>query len=155
MTRLRVIVVLGAWAVLVAALQFSNTSPAVLLLGGVVAAFAAIVFIGRDLFWSARTVVWTRRAPIDRFARRNDPRVSHLRRQFAGEQQRGSSAMNATLLEIVDDRLAGRHGIDRAQDPGAADRLLTPALRTLVARPNRPISGVRELRRIVTDIEAL
>ncbi len=155
MTRLRVIVVLGAWAVLVAALQFSNTRPAVLLLGGVVAAFAAIVFIGRDLFWSARTVAWTRHAPIDRVSRRNDPRVSQLRGQFAGELQRGSNAMNATLLEIVDDRLAGRHGIDRAEDPAAADRLLTPALRTLVARPDRPISGVRELRRIVTDIEAL
>lgn len=155
MTRFRMLVVLGVWFVIVAALQLSNVSPTVLLLGGVVAAFAAIVFIGRDLFWAARTVVWTRHTPIDRFSRRNDPRVSQLRRQFTGEQWRGTSAMNDTLLDLVDDRLAVHHGIDRAQDPARADSLLTPALRNLVTRPERSIANARELRRIVTDIEAL
>ena len=155
MTRSRIVVVLGAWALLVAALQFSNAQPAVLLLGGIVAACATIVFISRDLFWSTRTVVWTRHAPIDRFSRRNDPRVSQLRRQFTGEQWRGTTAMNDVLLDLVDERLAVHHGIDRAQDPAGADSLLTPALRNLVARPERAIAGARELRRIVTDIEAL
>jgi hypothetical protein len=154
-TRVRMLVVVGVWLVVVAALRLSNVSPTLVLLGGVVVAFSAVVFIGRDLFWAARTVVWTRHTPVDRFSRRNDPRVSQLRRQFTGDHWRGTSAMNDTLLDLVDDRLAVHHGIDRAHDPGEADSMLTPALRKLVTQPERAIASARELRRIVNDIEAL
>lgn len=155
MNRTRVIVVVGTWFVVVLALQLSGAEPAPLLIGGIVAALATIVFVVRDLFGSARTVVWTRRTPVGRFTRRNDPRVSSLRRQFTGANWQGSSEINETLLDLLDDRLVAHHAIDRAIDPSAAVAALTPSLRQLVAAPDRPIAGVRELRRIVTDIEAL
>ena len=50
--------------------------------------------------------------------------------------------------------LVHRH-IDRAADPAAAMEALTPTLRRLVAGPRRRGASVRELDRIVTDIEAL
>ena len=155
MTRTRLIIVVAVWAAVVGALQVSGARPAPLLVVGIVAAMAAVVFAARDLFGSARTVVWTGRTPERRFTRRNDPRVSSLRRQFTGANWQGSSEINETLVDLVDDRLAAHRGIDRAVDPIAAHAALSPALRRLIAAPDRPVSGVRELRRIVTDIEAL
>jgi hypothetical protein len=153
--RTRAIVVVAVWALAVLALQVSGARPAPLIIGGIVAALAGLVFATRDLFRSARTVTWSRRSPGVRFTRRNDPRVSSLRRQFTGTNWQGSSELNDTLIDLVDDRLAAHHGIDRAIDPVASDIMLAPSLRHLVAEPDRPLSGVRELRRIVTDIEAL
>ena len=57
--------------------------------------------------------------------------------------------------QLVDDRLLAHHHIDRVAQPQAADELLTPTLRRLLAGPRRQTATPRELQRIHTDIEAL
>ena len=66
----------------------------------------------------------------------------------------GSAELGGTLVDLVDDRLLAHRHIDRATDPAAAMEVLTPTLRHLVAA-QRPAVGLRQLGRIITDIESL
>jgi hypothetical protein len=70
-------------------------------------------------------------------------------------ERAGSTELRTQLVSLVDDRLMAHHGIDRSSDPVRADAVLTPALRRLMSEPRSSGLGLRELRRIVTDIEAL
>ena len=155
MTRLRVLVILGAWVLLVLALWASDARPAVFVLGGVIAAGCAAVFVMLDLVDAIVEVEWTRRARRQTTTRRSDPRVSSMRRKAQGAWWSGSTEIGDTLLELVDDRLLAHHHIDRAADPEAAMAALGPALRTLVSGPRRRSASPRELHTILTEIEAL
>jgi hypothetical protein len=141
--------------VLVVALWASNSSPAEAVLGGIVAAIAATVFVMLDLAGDISRVDWTRRARTPPLAAASDDRVEAFRRRARAAWLTGSTEINDMLVELVDDRLLARHRVDRHADPTAADELLTPTLRRLLAGPRRQVAAVRELREIVTDIEAL
>lgn len=154
MTRWRIVGAVALWAVLVLALQASNAHPAALVLMGVVAAFVATLFVFVDLCTDIRSVEWTRRSSVDDRPA-GDRRVESVRRQSRNAWWAGAGGINATLVELVDDRLLAHHHIDRATDPAAADRMLTPALRKLVAQQRGQTAGVRALRQILHDIEAL
>ena len=154
MTRRRVLVAAVLWALLVVALQASDSHPAALAIGGIVAAFVATVFVFVDLCRGIRPVEWTRRSyataePV------TDHRVESLRRQSRNAWWSGATGVNATLVELVDDRLLAHHHIERATDPVAAEQVLSPALRRLVAPQGGKTAGVRTLRQIIHDIEAL
>ncbi|MGB8859995.1 MAG: hypothetical protein WCC60_12100 [Ilumatobacteraceae bacterium] len=155
MTRRRVLVTMGSWATLVVSLWVSHSRPAVLVLGGLVAALAATVFVLIDLSSGISRMEWTRRSSAPGSSGVRDRRVESLHRQARGAWWTGSTQIDDTLVELVDDRLLAHHRIDRGADPGAAGEMLTPTLRRLVAGPRRQTAAVRELRQILTDIEAL
>lgn len=155
MTRQRVLVTAFVWGVLVVALWSSNASPVEAVLGGIVAAIAATVFVVFDLAADIGRVEWIRRSRTPPSSGASDRRVESFRRDARGAWLTGSTEINEMLVELVDDRLLARHRIDRRADPTAADELLTPTLRRLLAGPRRQVAAVRELQQIVTDIEAL
>lgn len=155
MTWRRVLIVVGVWLLLVIALWVSDSQPALVALGGVVAALAALVFAGLDMGATLKRVEWSatdepRPAPAS-----DDPRVGLLRHRVQAAWLTGSTQISDTLVELVDDRLLAHHHVDRATDPVAADRLLTPTLRRLLSGPRRQTATPRELQRILSDIEAL
>jgi hypothetical protein len=154
-TRRRVLLALGVWAVLTTSLWASQSRPAVLVLGGIVAVVTASILVMLDLTHAVVRVEWTRRSRRPRSSRGDDPRVSSLRHQVHGAWWTGSTAISDTLVDLLDDRLLAHHRIDRASDPAAAMEALTPTLRRLVSGPRRQTAAVRELRQILTDIEAL
>lgn len=154
MSRWRVVAAVALWAVLVVALQASDARPAALVLGGVVAALVATVFVVVDLDSGIRPVEW-RRQSYAAPRQHRDRRVESVRRLSHNAWWSGAGGINTTLLELIDDRLLAHHQIDRAADPAAAERVLTPALRHLVAHPRGQTAGVRTLRRLLRDIEAL
>jgi hypothetical protein len=127
----------------------------VLVIGGIVAVVAAIILVMVDLGSTVSRIRWTRRSDQGGSARGTDVRVSSLRHQVYGAWLSGSTAISDTLVEILDDRLIANHHITRANDPAAADRMLSPSLRRLIAGPRRQTATTRELRQILTDIEAL
>ncbi len=155
MTRQRVIITVGAWVVVVASLWASSSQPAVLAIGGIVVAGTAIVFIAGDIARTTTPVEWSRNAQPSPTPAAEDARVNRLRHQVQAAWLTGSTRVNDTLVDLVDDRLLAHHHIDRATDPELADRFLSPTLRRLVSGPRRQTATPRELQRILTDIEAL
>ena len=155
MTRWRAVVTVCVWLVLSVSLAASNARPQVLVLGGVVAVVATVILVMLDLARSVSRIGWTRRQQVYRSARGSDPRVSSLRTQLYDARWFGSGELRGTLIDLVDDRLLAHRNIDRATDPAAAMEALTPTLRHFVTGPRRPAVAVRQLGRIVTDIESL
>lgn len=154
MTRRRVLVTLGVWVALVVSLWLSNASPAVLVLCGMVAALCATAFVLIDFVADISRVEWITRRPV-RIEDSVDRRVEAVRHQVRSAWWNGMDQINDTLIALVDERLLTHHSIDRSTDAAAADRALSPTLRRLVAGPRRHTAPVRELRQIVTEIEAL
>lgn len=156
MTRWRAVVTVCVWLVLCVSLAATNARPAVLALGGIVAVVAAVILVMFDLAKVVIRVEWIPPRHLPRSSSRgSDPRVGSLRNQLHDARWFGSTELRATLVDLVDDRLLAHHHIDRATDSAAAMEALTPALRQLVAGSRTPAVGVRQLDRIVADIESL
>lgn len=142
------------WLVFSVSLAASNARPAVLVLAGIVAVVSAAIVVMVDLSHAVIRVGWTRPRQVRRPSRGSDPRVSSLRTELHDARWFGSAELRGTLVDLVDDRLLAHRHIDRATDPAAAMEVLTPTLRHLVAA-QRPAVAVRQLGRIITDIESL
>ena len=142
------------WLVLSVSLVASNARPAVLVLAGIVAVVSAVILVMVDLSNAVIQVGWTRPRQVRRSIGGSDSRVSSLRTQLYDARWFGSAELRGTLVDLVDDRLLAHRHIDRATDPAAAMEVLTPTLRHLVAA-QRPAVAVRQLGRIITDIESL
>lgn len=155
MTRRRLVVVLASWLVLVVVLAISDARPSVWVLGGLVAAIAAAVYVLVDLADTVEGVEWTRRGRRQTPVRTTDSRINAVRSKALGSWWAGAADIGVTLVDLVDDRLRAHHRVDREADPAAAAALLTPALRELVAAPRRSSFSPRELQDLLTDIEAL
>lgn len=155
MTRRRVLVTLCVWLVLSISLEATGGRPAVLVLGGIVAVVATVILVMLDLAHTVIQVEWTRQRHERRSTGGSDLLVSSLHHQLYGARWSGSTELRDTLVELIDDRLLVHRQIDRATDAAEAMEALTPTLRRLVASPRRPATEVRELNRILTDIEAL
>jgi hypothetical protein len=155
MTRLRVVVVIVLWIVLSVGLWASEASPAVLLLGAVVAAVVATIVVTIDLVTATCDLKWISRPTATPSVGADDPLVRSLRRQIHGASWGGSTMLRDTLIDAIDERLLVHHQIDRSTDPGAATMALTPRLRRFVERQRRREVAPGELRKILTDIEAL
>ena len=156
MTPGRAVVIVCVWLGLIASLAAINARPAVLVLGSIVAIVAAVILVMSDLAKMVVRVEWIppRRMPRSS-SRGSDPRISSLRNQLYDARWFRSTGLRATLVDLVDDRLLAHHHIDRATDPAAAMQALTPALRQLVEGSRWPAVGVRQLGRIVAEIESL
>lgn len=153
MTRPRVWWLLCTLLVLSASLWATAARPAVLPLGAVVFAAGAALFATIDVAKGIRRIEWMPGAR--RTVPAADPRAVALRRQLDASRWSGSTDLRHQLVDLTDDRLFAHHGLDRAADPSAAAAVLTPSLRRLVDGRGRDALTLRDLRRIVTDIEAL
>lgn len=146
---------LGVWVVLVVSLWISDSSPNVLVLGGIVALVAATVCALIDLTRAVLWVDWVRGSPWVAGAVDEDPRVNSLRHQMRASRWWGSTDVADTLVELIDDRLQVRHGLRRDTNPNEVAALLSPRLRRLVADPRRRTATLSEVQRILTEIEGL
>lgn len=155
MTLRRIVVTMCVWIVVLLSLWLSDSRPATLILGGIVAVAAAVVLVMADLAGTVSWVRWATRSDQPGSTRGTDRRVRFLRHQVYRARLSGSMQISETLVELVDDRLVAHHHINRVTDPVNADQLLTPSLRRLVSGTRRQTATVRELRQILTDIEAL
>jgi hypothetical protein len=154
MTRWRALATVCVWLVVSVSLAATNARPAILVLAGIVAVISAVILVLVDLSNAIIQVEWTRPRQVRRSTRGSDPRVSSLRTQLYDARWFGSAELSGTLVDLVDDRLLAHRHIDRATDPAAAMEALTPTLRHLVSA-QRPAVAVRQLDRIITDIESL
>jgi hypothetical protein len=155
MTRRRALGTAAVWLVLSILLAIGGTRPAVVVIAGIVAAVAALMFVMVDLSHAVTSHDWHRRARGPRFEPGSDRWGLKVRQQLNRAERFGSTELSDVLVRVVDDRLLAHHSIDRAHDEAAAHRALTPGLRRLVDETPYRITGLRDLDRLVTDIEAL
>ena len=155
MSRVRLAIALAVWLAAVLALWASDSRPAVAVIGGIVVAGAAACFAALDLGRGLVQAEWHAEVPHRPAPAADDPRVDVLRHRVQAAWFTGSTQVSDTLVDLVDDRLRAHHHIDREADPRAADELLSPTLRRLLAGPRRQTATPGELQRILTDIEAL
>ncbi len=155
MTRGRVIGTVVVWLALSGVLWAAGARPAVVAIGGVVAAIAAVLLLTIELADAVVAQPWPRRHDVGRPAVGSNRWVVSLRHQLDRDRRYGSSELHETLVELLDDRLRTHRQLDRATDPVAAIGALPPALQRLVTDPPRPLTVASELREIVSEIEAL
>lgn len=156
MTRGRAVVIVCVWLVLTTSLAATSARPAVLVLAAIVAVVAAAMLVTSDLVKLVIRVEWVPPRRLARASSRgSDARITSLRSQLHDARWFRSTELRETLVDLVDDRLLAHHRIDRATDPAAGMQALTPDLRLLVDGSGRSAVGARQLRRIITDIEAL
>jgi hypothetical protein len=155
MTVRRTLAIVAAWALLVGALWVSHSRPAVFVLGGIIAAIGATLFLALDLADVVDELEWSPRARLQGSVRRVDARVSWTRHKVQSARWSGSTEITDTLIELIDDRLLAHHHVDRAADASAAAAVLSPTLRTFIDRRSRTAMTTRELQRVLTEIEAL
>lgn len=155
MTRRRMLVTLCVWLTVVVSLWASDAEPAIAVIGGMVAVVAAFTFVMVDLGGAVKWIRWTKRSDQGASTPGIDPRVSSLRHHVYGAWLSGSTRIRDTLVDLLDERLLAHHQIVRTVDQSTADELLTPSLRRLIAGPRRQTATARELRQILTDIEAI
>lgn len=131
--RWRTAVVGGGWLAAVTALALLEMRPAVVALAAIVTAIASVLWLVLDVSDLAAPLDWRGHADVGGTARGSDARVRVLRRQiFDGNTLDGSSAVQRTLVTLIDDALLAHHGIDRAASPDAAAAVLGPDLVALV-----------------------
>ena len=155
MTRRRIVVVVSLWLLLSLSLLGTDADPAVPVLAGIVAVFAAAVFVVADVALPAGSVDWAHGSRTRERAVETDQRVTKLRRDARAAVSTDSHAIEATLITLVDEALLERRGIDRSRDPEAAARVLSEPLRELTAGSRRRLGSPHDLQRLLTDIEAI
>jgi hypothetical protein len=155
MNRSRWFVIAFLWLLITVPLGLTGAEPEVIALAGVMLAVASLIVSSMDLASELSPVPWTRRSRRPQGSAGSSWRSVALRRQMSSGDGAGTTELRSQLVSLVDDRLAARHRIDRTTAPERAAAVLTPALRQLVAEPRSAGMGLRELRRIVADIEAL
>jgi hypothetical protein len=147
-----------AWAVVYAISAAANTDPQPLLLATSLAVLVAVVLLALDLSDRTHVASWDTWSGADRRSRGSDTRVSVLERALVDVATSSDVArVHPLLVELVDERLATRHGVDRAAEPDRAAELLGAELASFVAEPPAPIrfGDTVLLDRILTRIEAL
>lgn len=155
MTPLRIAVTTTCWLLLWGTLALADAQPDPLLLAALVVIIAVGIIVLRDLVETVEHVEWVSPYEVGPGRRGRDARVDTLRRQLDGTPWLSRQSIGDVLVEIIDDRLLAHHDVDRYEDPAAANALLTPRLRRVVADPGRAAPILRDVDRIVDDIEAL
>lgn len=155
MTPLRIAITTACWLLLWGTLALADAQPDPFLLAALVVVVAVGIIVLRDLVESVEHVEWVSPYEVGPGRRGRDARVDTLRRQLDGTPWLSRQSIGDVLVELIDDRLLAHHDVDRYEDPAAANALLTPRLRRVVADPGRAAPILRDVDRIVDDIEAL
>lgn len=155
MTRWRIIITAVVWLLLWGALALTGSQPHPLLLAAIVAVLAVVAVVVRDMVEMVLPVEWVSPYEVGPSQRGRDSRVDTLRRQLDGAPWMSRQSIGDVLVDLIDDRLLAHHGIDRYERPDAAAALLSRRLRRVVAEPSRAAPILRDIDRIIDDIEAL
>ncbi len=130
---LRIAGTAAAWAAAVTALALLEMRPAVVALAAIVVAGAVVLWVLLDLGDVAEPVEWRATSDLGAATRHADTRLLLLYRRVADQRALDQGhALHRGLVELVDDALRSRHGVDRAVDPGAAAAVLGPQLAAFV-----------------------
>ena len=162
--RRRVLLLLGAWLVVVLVGWWLDTDPALTVLLGYLAAVFAVGWLLADLDLVAQPGRWRGSYSPAARARGADPRLARLHRMVFDtidrearqhRQHRPPVALQQLLAELADERLESGHGI-RLDDP-AATELLGDGLVDYLARPPDRLGELSRstLSDHLTRIEAL
>ncbi|MGZ4599061.1 MAG: hypothetical protein ACXVYY_09600 [Oryzihumus sp.] len=155
----RIGVTAALWAVLCVVAAIIGSRPRPLLLGAGLLAVAAVTWLVSDLAAQAEMVSWDAGYQPYQRVRGDDVRVRRLLHllQDTSHPETFTRDVHPLLVELVDDRLDTRYGVDRHEHPQAARQLLGEDLLAFVTTPPpaRASADPRYLSTILTRIESL
>lgn len=161
MTRLwgmRLLRISLLWLGLVVTLGVGGLRPNVIVLTAVIGVAALTAWLTHDLADIASPVDWRPSGERTTTTSGTDNRTRTLQRQFGDQERFGADArLHAHLVDIIDERLASAHGIDRAGDPRRAAAVLGPELSTFItsAALDAGLADPVRLEQIITRIESI
>jgi hypothetical protein len=135
----------------------AEDGPATLLLAAIAAAIGATLCLMLDVSDVAMPAVWHAGRGAAALQRGSDFRIGLLQRQLGHAPDRHDSLLvHAILVELIHDRLAREHEIER-DDPSRVATLLGPELAAFVLTPPsaKQFADVTYMSGILTRIEAL
>jgi hypothetical protein len=155
---IRITALIFSFALAIALMVLAGMDPRPLPLALVTVAGALTYWMSADIAARVQPARWVVHRTDD-VARGGDSRLEHLRWRLAA---RPKSAVEVDtfaplLIDLIDDHVAAVHGIDRARDPAAFDRVVGPELAAFVARPptDSQARSTQFVEGIVTRIESL
>lgn len=146
------------WVVICLVASLVGSRPRPLVLAAAVLGVAALAWMTSDLVAETEMVSWHAGYEPYRRVRGDDVRVRRLLHvlQDTDHPDRFVRELHPLLVELVDDRLDTRYGVDRHEHPHAAQQLLGEPLLAFLGTPPPPgSSDPRYLSMILTRIEAL
>lgn len=157
--RVRLVVTITVWVSLDVLMVIAGMGPRHLVLGLTVAALATVCWVAYDLAADVRAPNWRTMLARPTIITGYDSRVSRIKLHLYDESGSGraSGRLHDTLVELADDRVQSRHGIDRRTQPEAARAVMGETLYRFVTSPprHRDLADRRGLDRILTCIEAI
>ena len=147
-----------AWAVICVVAALLGSQPRPVVLAGAVLGVAALCWLMADLMADAELVSWHAGYEPYHRVRGDDVRVRRILHQLKDPDHPETFAreLHPLLVELVEDRLDTRYGVDRHEHPLAAQQLLGEELARFLDAPGAPgSSDPRYLSMILTRIEAL
>jgi hypothetical protein len=157
--RIRLVVTASVWLSLDVLMVIAGMGPRHLVLGLAVAALASLCWVAYDLAADVRAPDWRTMLARPTMLTGYDSRVSRIKLHLYDESGSGraSGRLHLTLVELIDDRVLSRHGIDRAIQPDAARAAMGDTLHRFVTAPlsQRDMADRRMLDRVLTCIEDL
>ncbi len=146
-------VTLVTWVALSAVLAATDARPAVLALGGVIAVASVVVLLAFGLWRDTRPVRWTTSPGASTRLVRVDERVRAFGRLMSPENQRLTTELVDTLIDLIDAReQATPTGLPRRGPAGTAE--LRRTLDQLTSARRRRVLSERDVRDILREIEA-
>ena len=146
------------WALICVAAALLGSQPRPVVLAGAVLGVATLCWLMADLMAAAELVSWHAGYEPYHRVRGDDVRVRRILHQLQDPEHPETFAreLHPLLVELVDDRLDTRYGVDRHEHPAAARQLLGEELVRFLDTPSAPgSSNPRYLSTILTRIEAL
>jgi hypothetical protein len=154
----RLAVLFVIWAALLAVSISADTDPQPIVLASAIVGVAAVVFLALEVVDGSQAASWDTWSPAVRTLRGGDPRVGMLRRVLqVVTTTRDVAQIHPLLVGIVDERLAARHAIVRADEPERAAAIMGPELTQFVEMPPGTVrlGSPALLGDMLTRIEAL
>ena len=146
------------WAIICVGAALLGSRPRPVVLAGIVLGVAAVAWLAADLIAETEMISWHAGYEPYHRVRGDDVRVRRLLHllQDTDHPQTFARELHPLLVELVDDRLDTRYGVDRHDHPRAAAQLLGEDLMRFLHSPPPPGSAdPRHLSMILTRIEAL
>jgi hypothetical protein len=156
--RRRAAFVAGAWVLVFGVSAAAQTDPEPIALAAVILVASAVVWLATDLSELAERAEWRTYSLANGRRRGADARVNVLQRALVDIATRDDAArIHPVLVELIDDRLAAHHGVDRSAEPDRAAEILGDDLVAFIETPPIPVylGNPRYLARIITHIEQL
>lgn len=156
---LRALTAGGVWIAMMAFLLLGDRTPQPALLAATVGAIAMCTWLVTDLEQLTEPADWRLSGEEVIRSRGDDQRMRNIQRQLQAHAETGRplNLVLPAIIELLDDRVATKYGVDRLTDPERYGQIVGPELNALAAATPDTVRlrNPRTVAQLLTRIESL